>query len=219
MGMLTLDFKKEEQSELSFLFLGAHCDDIEIGAGGTVIKLAEQFPKAHFHWVVFSSSPERAKEAEASAQSFLQDIPKKCVEIKNYRDGFFPYVGIAIKEYFEKLKQQVNPDVVFTHYRDDRHQDHRVISDLTWNTYRNHLILEYEISKYDGDLGNPNFFSSLPVQHVDKKIELLLTNFQSQLDRSWFDADTFKSILRIRGVECNAPERFAEAFYCRKAVF
>lgn len=216
--MLTLEFQKKDDSALRFLFLGAHCDDIEIGVGGTVLGLAERYPGAHFHWVVFASNPLRAKEAEASAQAFLRDVPNQHIDINNFRESFFPYIGVDIKEYFEKVKQQVNPDVIFTHYRDDRHQDHRVISDLTWNTYRDHFILEYEIPKYDGDLGKPNFFSPLAKRHVDKKIELLLEHFESQSGRSWFDAETFSAILRIRGVECNAPERHAEAFFCRKGL-
>jgi LmbE family N-acetylglucosaminyl deacetylase len=216
--MLTLGFQKKDDSALRFLFLGAHCDDIEIGAGGTVLGLAERHPEAHFHWVVFASNPGRAKEAEASAEAFLGDVANRHIEINSFRESFFPYIGADIKAHFENIKQRVNPDVIFTHYRDDRHQDHRVISDLTWNTYRDHFILEYEIPKYDGDLGRPNVFSALATRHLEKKIELLLTHFESQADRSWFDAETFRAILRIRGVECNAPERHAEAFFCRKGM-
>lgn len=216
--MLTLGFQKKDDSALHFLFLGAHCDDIEIGVGGTVLELAGRYPRAHFHWVVFASNPLRAQEAEASAQAFLRDVPNRHIQINGFKESFFPYIGAEIKEHFESIKQQVNPDVVFTHYRDDRHQDHRVISDLTWNTYRDHFILEYEIPKYDGDLGRPNFFSPLSGRTVEKKVELLLEHFESQRGRSWFDAETFRAILRLRGVECNAPERHAEAFFCRKAL-
>ena len=218
--MLRLGLEKKARGALHFLLLGAHCDYIEIGAGGTVLALVERFPEAHFDWVVFSSNPVRAEEAEASAREFLRDVKKEnlSIEINLFRESFFPYLGSQIKEHFEAIKQRIDPDVIFTHYREDRHQDHRLISDLTWNTFRDHFILEYEIPKYDGDLGRPNLFSPLSKHLVDRKIELLLEHFQSQAGRTWFDADTFKSISRIRGVECNAPEHHAEAFFCRKGV-
>ncbi len=214
--MWRLEFQEEGAAPLRFLLLGAHCDDIEIGAGGTVLALTERYPQAHFHWVVFSSNARRAREAEASAHAFLRNAENRHVEINEFRESFFPYIGKEIKERFEQMKDEVDPHVIFTHFRDDRHQDHRLISDLTWNTYRDHLILEYEIPKYDGDLGSPNFFTPLERRQVDRKIELLLTHFRSQRDQQWFEADTFRAILRIRGVECNAPEGHAEAFFCRK---
>lgn len=216
--MLSFEFPGERAAPRRFLLLGAHCDDIEIGAGGTVLSLVERYPRAHFHWIVFSSNATRGMEAEASAQSFLQNAEHRHIEVHEFRESFFPYIGNDIKEQFEKLKQQIAPDVIFTHFRGDRHQDHRLIADLTWNTYRDHLILEYEIPKYDGDLGQPNFFSALKRRHVDRKVELLLAHFRSQRERDWFDAETFRAILRIRGMECNAPERHAEAFFCRKAM-
>lgn len=216
--MLALRLEEKDAGALRFLFLGAHCDDIEIGAGGTVLRLVSRYPEAHFHWVTFASNPLRAQEAEASARAFLGDTKNARIEIRAFKESFFPYIGAEIKAYFEQIKQQGNPDLVFTHFRDDRHQDHRLISDLTWNTFRDHFILEYEIPKYDGDLGTPNFFSPLSEKVAEQKIQLLLESFPSQAQRGWFDAETFKGILRLRGMECNAVERYAEAFYCRKAT-
>ena len=198
--------------------LGAHPDDIEIGCGGTILKLAETFPALEFYWVVFSATPQRAQEATASANMFLEDIQTKKIVIKNFRDGFFPYIGQDIKEYFEQLKQEFSPDLIFTHYRNDLHQDHRLISDLTWNTYRDHLILEYEIPKYDGDLGHPNFFVHLDEALCRKKVQHLFDGFPTQHNNHWFTKETFLSILRLRGVESNASAKYAEAFHCRKLI-
>jgi len=153
-----------------------------------------------------------------SAESFLADAQHKNIVVQSFRDGFFPYVGGAIKEFFEDLKRTVAPDVIFTHYRHDLHQDHRLVSELTWNTYRDHLILEYEIVKYDGDIGTPNVFVHLDEATCLKKIKLLMDCFQSQRDKDWFTPDTFMSLMRIRGIESRAPEKYAEAFYCRKVV-
>jgi LmbE family N-acetylglucosaminyl deacetylase len=199
------------------LLLGAHADDIEIGCGGTVLRLAEQRGLS-VRWVVFSATPERAQEARASAAEFLEGL-EATVVVRDYRDGYLPWSGAAIKEEFEALKREFVPDLIFTHYRNDLHQDHRLVSELTWNTWRNHLILEYEIPKFDGDFGSPNFFSALPVATVERKIDVLLRHFQSQAGRQWFTPDLFRAVARIRGMECAAPEALAEAFYCRKAVF
>jgi len=214
--MLKLNFN---HSIGTVLCLGAHCDDIEIGCGGTLLKLMETDPNIRFHWVVFSSDSQRAREASESAHLYLEPAREQKIVIKNFRDSFFPYLGMEIKEYFEQLKQDFSPDLIFTHYRGDLHQDHRLISDLTWNTFRNHLILEYEIPKYDGDLGSPNFFVHLDESICHKKIEYLLDRFKTQADKQWFTEDTFLSILRLRGIESNAPSKYAEAFYCRKMVF
>lgn len=202
----------------SILCLGAHCDDIEIGCGGTLLRLLEENPDAHVRWVVFSSDPVRAAEARRSAQEFLATARSKQVIVKDFRNGFFPYVGASIKEYFEQLKQEVAPDVVFTHYRNDLHQDHRVIGELAWNTFRNHFILEYEVPKYDGDLGAPNFFVPLPAAHCQRKIDALMRCFVSQRSKHWFAPETFYALLRLRGVESSSPSGYAEAFYCRKAM-
>ena len=213
-----LKFKLNEAEPIHILCLGAHSDDIEIGCGGTILKLIETYPNIICNWVVFSSNSQREGEAYESASRFLKNAKEKNIIIKHFRDGFFPFTGIEIKEYFEELKQDFQPDIVFTHYRNDSHQDHRLISDLTWNTFRNHLILEYEIPKYDGDLGSPNFFVQLDELICHEKINYIIDSFKSQKGKQWFTEDTFLSILRIRGIESNAPNKYAEAFYCRKVV-
>jgi len=200
------------------LCLGAHPDDIEIGCGGTVLALTEQFRNVAVDWVVFSSTPEREREARASADAFLAAAKENTVMVKSFRDGFFPYVGGEIKEEFERLKLAYAPDLILTHYRHDLHQDHRLISELTWNTFRNHLILEYEIPKYDGDLGAPNLFLPLDESTCWRKIDYILDAFRSQADKPWFSRDVFTAILRLRGMEANSPTAYAEGFYCRKAV-
>jgi len=217
--MLKVNLGENADAVYKLLCLGSHCDDIEIGCGGTILKLIKTYQNIIIYWVVFSSNAQREKEANASADKFLANVKNKKILIKNFKDGFFPFIGAEIKEDFEQLKHDINPDLVLTHYRNDAHQDHRLISDLTWNTFRNHLILEYEIPKYDGDLGNPNFFVHLDKTVCQKKIDHLLTSFESQRNKHWFTEETFMSILRLRGVEANAPEKYAEAFYCRKIVF
>jgi len=200
------------------LCIGAHCDDIEIGCGGTLLRLSERYPQLRVHWVVLSSSPVRAAEAQESAARFLRKVRHKEVVIKDFRNSFFPFVGAEIKEFFEQVKRQVEPDLVLTHARTDLHQDHRLTSELTLNSFRDHLILEYEIPKYDGDLGAPNFFMPLDQRHTDEKVDCLLECFVSQRDKHWFTRDLFVALMRLRGMECNSPSGFAEAFYCRKAV-
>jgi LmbE family N-acetylglucosaminyl deacetylase len=217
--MLHLQFPQHKGRTLTILCLGAHSDDIEIGCGGTILKLIEEYQHIEFYWVVFSSGKRRREEAEESARAFLKAAKQKTIIVKQFRDGFFPYSGRAIKTYFEDLKKMVDPDVIFTHYRSDLHQDHRVISDLTWNTFRNHVILEYEIPKYDGDMGCPNVFVHLKETICRQKIGNILKHFKSQRANQWFDQETFGSFLRLRGVESNAPSKYAEAFYCRKIVF
>jgi LmbE family N-acetylglucosaminyl deacetylase len=202
---------------LRLLCLGAHCDDIEIGCGGTILKLAGE-RKIEIRWVIFSADDQREREAFQSAKSFLGNLADSNVIIHRFRNGFFPYDGGEIKERVEQLKTEFSPDVILTHYRHDLHQDHRLVSELTWNTFRNHLILEYEIPKYDGDLGSPNFFVPLDESICRRKIEYILSAFRSQSDKQWFSRDVFSSILRLRGVEANAPSGRAEAFYCRKAI-
>jgi LmbE family N-acetylglucosaminyl deacetylase len=216
--MLKVLFDRQPNSSYQILCLGAHSDDIEIGCGGTLLKLINSDPNVMVYWVVLGANGQREVEAYQSADSFLSGIDRKQVMVKGFRDGFFPYLGMEIKEYFEELKRDISPDLILTHYRDDRHQDHRLISDLTWNTFRDHLILEYEIPKYDGDLGSPNFFVHLNESICSKKIGHLFEHFSTQANRSWFTEDTFRSIMRLRGIESNAPERFAEAFYARKMV-
>ena len=199
---------------INILCLGAHCDDIEIGAGGTLLRLFDDYKISSVRWVVFASNEIRKKEAIASAEMFLTNIKNKEIIIQSYRDGFLPFLAIEVKNYFETIKQEYNPDLIFTHYRNDRHQDHRLVSDLTWNTWRNHLILEYEIPKYDGDLGIPNFYVPLKEIYINKKTSILMKTFKSQFSKHWFDSDTFKALPRLRGME--SATVFAEAFYSRK---
>jgi LmbE family N-acetylglucosaminyl deacetylase len=198
------------------LCIGAHSDDIEIGCGGTLLKLIDLYPNLTIYWVVLGASGQREQEAVASARQLMKDVQHKQIIIKGFRDGFFPYLGMEIKQCFEELKREVTPDLILTHYRHDRHQDHRLISDLTWNTFRDHLIWEYEIPKYDGDLGSPNIFVHLDEVICRRKVDHLFEHFSTQADKVWFTEDTFFSILRMRGIESNA--RYAEAFYCRKTV-
>lgn len=205
-------------SPLRVLCLGAHSDDLEIGCGGTILKLTDGEAPLDVTWIVFSANEQRRREATESANVFLGRAAKRDVLVERFRDGFFPYIGGEIKEYFEALKKRVSPDLIFTHYRHDLHQDHRVISELTWNTFRNHLILEYEIPKYDGDMGSPNAFVELDEPISRRKIDTILASFQTQENRHWFSEDLFLSILRLRGMECAAPSGYAEAFYCRKMV-
>ncbi len=215
-----LKFPARRDRPLVVLCLGAHADDIEIGCGGTLLKLRESYSQARFLWVVFSSDARRKREAEKSAKELFERGDPAQIEVNSFRDGFFPYSEAeGIKEYFEGLKGRIQPDLVLTPYRRDLHQDHRLISDLTWNTFRNHLILEYEIPKYDGDLGAPNIYVSLSRTIAQRKVRHLLKTFRSQRENLWFKAATFESLLCLRGIEANAPAGYAEAFYGRKLVF
>jgi len=200
-----------------FLFIGAHSDDIEIGCGGTAVELLRQYPGARVHWVVLSASTERAKEARHAARLLLRGVEHANVVVKSFRESIFPSEVPAIKEFFEELKAST-PDVVFAHCRDELHQDHRTVGELTWNTFRNHVVLEYEIPKYDGGLGSPSVFVPLTQATVRRKIDVLMKAFPSQHGRAWFTPETFQALLRLRGIECNAPSGYAEAFYSRKLV-
>jgi len=215
--MLRLGLPSRDGEPLRILCLGAHSDDIEIGCGGTLLFLKSASALPRFHWVVFSATGRRGKEAEKAARLFTEGCDQT-VDLKGFRDGFLPYHGAEVKEFFEDLKAQVNPDLIFTHWRGDAHQDHRLISELTWNTFRDHLILEYEIPKYDGDMGRPNFFVPLEGPLHTRKVEFLIQAFESQRAKHWFREDTFLSLMRLRGMECNAPGGYAEAFYSHKLV-
>ena len=197
------------------LCLGAHSDDIEIGCGGTLLKMTKGIRNLEVRWVVFSGGGRRTLEAKRSAQEFLCHAARSKVEVRSFRTSFFPFEGRKIKEFFESLKS-FEPDLVFTHYRDDRHQDHRLLSDLSWNTFRNHVILEYEVPKFDGDLGAPNFFIPLSENLARGKVERVCRHFQTQANKHWFDQETFLALMRLRGMECCA--KYAEAFYARKIV-
>jgi len=216
--MLALPLASVPDAEFRVLCLGAHADDIEIGCGGTMLHLAATVPGAEFTWIVLSGDGTRAEEARRGAALFLRSAARAHVVVKAFRDGFFPYVGASIKEYFEELKRDQTPDVIFTHHRGDRHQDHRLVSELTWNTFRDHLILEYEVPKYDADLGAPNCYLPLDDATCREKTRHLLDAFASQRDRRWFTEDTFRGLMRVRGVECAAPGGYAEAFYAHKLV-
>lgn len=217
--MLPIGFPSAGPTPRRILLLGAHSDDIEIGCGGTLLRLLRELSDLEVRWIVFGAQGARAEEARKSARHFLRGATAKQIIVQGFRDGFFPHAWSEIKEFFEQLKGDFAPDIIFTHYRHDLHQDHRVINELTWNTFRNHLVLEYEVVKYDGDLGTPNLFVYLDAPLCRRKIDILRKCFATQNRRAWFTADTFYAMLRLRGVESNSPSRYAEAFYCRKMVF
>jgi LmbE family N-acetylglucosaminyl deacetylase len=200
------------------LCLGAHPDDIEIGCGATLLRIIDEVPKTELYWVVFSGNERRQKEATESATKFLAKVKTKKVVTKDFRDSYFPFIGEKIKDYFEELEDEFQPDIIFTHYVNDAHQDHRLISNLTWNTFRNNLVLEYEIPKYDGDLSTPNVYAHVNDFVTKRKIDLIMKCFPSQKERKWFNEETFQAILTLRGMESNSPTRYAEAFYCRKII-
>lgn len=216
--MISLCLNGSPTDTRQVLCLGCHSDDIEIGCGGTILRLAMEHPNWVFHWVVFSAIGPRGAEASESAARFLDPSRLKGPVLHTFQDGFMPFAGAEIKAAFEALKKTVSPDLIFTHNRDDAHQDHRLIAELTWNTFRNHFVLEYEIPKYDGDMGRPGVFVPLSSEVSKKKVHLIMDTFQSQQGKNWFQPETFQSLMRLRGMECNAPSGYAEAFYCRKLV-
>jgi LmbE family N-acetylglucosaminyl deacetylase len=203
---------------LTILCLGAHSDDIEIGCGGTVLRLLSERPGSRVHWIVFSADDRREEEARASAADFLREAGAHDIAVEHYRESYFPYIGDQIKDRFEVLKSGIHPDVVLTHRRDDDHQDHRTIGQLTWNSFRDHLIAEYEIPKYEGDLGHPNLYVPLTELQANRKVELLMKHFGSQRSRAWFTPETFRGLMAVRGIECNAPAGWAESHIVRKLV-
>jgi LmbE family N-acetylglucosaminyl deacetylase len=210
--MLELELHRKAQN---ILCLGAHADDIEIGCGGTLLKWISQRADLNIYWAVFSAEESRADEARASAEGILQKLSHE-IAVHSFRTSFLPFEGSKVKDCFEEIKDSFAPDIIFTHYRDDRHQDHRLLADLTWNTFRNHLVLEYEIPKYDGDLGAPNLFVTLDEELARQKVTHLCRFFQSQADKHWFAQETFLALMRLRGMEC--ASHYAEAFYCRKLL-
>jgi LmbE family N-acetylglucosaminyl deacetylase len=215
--MFTASLGGVDQPVRRILAIGAHSDDIEIGCGGTLMRLTRECPGVEVAWVVLSAQGERAVEARASAEAMLRGIDRYEIQLNEFRDGFLPYEGAAVKDCFERMKP-ISPDLVLTHYGGDAHQDHRLVSELTWNTFRDHLILEFEIPKYDGDLSRPNVFVRLDDDVACRKVRHLLEQFPSQRGKRWFSEDLFLSILRLRGMECNAPRGYAEAFHARKLV-
>jgi LmbE family N-acetylglucosaminyl deacetylase len=215
--MTPLTFAKAGQA-LNVLCLGAHSDDIEIGLGGTLLSWISSGMPVHVHWCVFSACGPRHAEAIAGATAILEGAASCKIECKEFRDGYFPYEGAAIKDWMEDLKNRIHPDVVFTHRHDDAHQDHREICRLTWNAFRNHNILEYEIPKWDGDLGQPNVYIPISEAVMERKLAVLHTAFGTQRGKDWFDAETFRGLARLRGMECRSPHRYAEAFVARKLI-
>jgi LmbE family N-acetylglucosaminyl deacetylase len=203
---------------LTILCLGAHCDDVEIGCGGTLLRLLAEHPGSTVRFAALASTPAREAETRAAAGELLAGAARADITVETFRDGYFPYEGAAIKDFFEATKRACKPDLVLTHHRHDRHQDHRFVAELTWNTFRDHLIVEYEIPKYEGDLGTPNVYVPLTPALARRKIDVLLRSFKSQASRAWFRAETFEAVLRLRGVECNAPDGLAEAFHVAKLV-
>ena len=216
--MVGLRLDARSADGLEVLCLGAHADDIEIGCGGTLLRLAREHPGLSVHWVVFSGVGDRAEEAKRGAALFLRGVARAQVVVHRFRDGFFPYEGAEIKEAFEELASRVAPAVIFTHRGEDRHQDHRLLSELTWNTFRDHLVLEYEVPKYDGDLGNPNVFVPLDAPTRDGKVSHLMDVFSTQRGKRWFSPETFLGLMRLRGVESASPTGYAEGFHVRKST-
>jgi LmbE family N-acetylglucosaminyl deacetylase len=216
--MLSLQTGRPRAAPLRVLAIGAHSDDAEIGCGGTVLKLIQDGTIAAICWVVLTGESTRADEARASAEAMLEGAPEKLILQRDFRDGFLPYQGAEVKGFFEEVKRDFSPDLILTHQRHDLHQDHRTACELTWNTFRDHFILEYEVPKYDGDMGQPNFFVTLDGDICARKIEHLMTHFGTQVGKRWFKDDLFSGLMRLRGMECNSPTSYAEAFYCRKAV-
>ena len=215
--MIPLRWPFEPGASPTILCLGAHPDDLEIGAGGTILRLARELPGCRFHWIVFGAHGARAVEAMRAASALAGDSLHTPV-LHAFPDGFFPYEGASVKQEFEAIKKAVVPSLVITHQRNDGHQDHRLIAELTWNTFRDHLILEYEVPKYDGDLGQPSFFVPLAREDCERKVSTVMDSFPSQHDKPWFRPELFMSLMRLRGMECNSPSGYAEAFYCRKVV-
>lgn len=213
-----LRFTPDLPADGTVLCLGAHCDDIEIGCGGALVELQARMPGLKFVWVLFSGEDERERETRAAAQMLMGRNANLTVTVHKFRGSYFPHQASEIKDVFEGLRRSVTPDLIFTHFLTDRHQDHRVLSELTWNTFRSHAVLEYEIPKYDGDLAYPGLFFPLSAKTVDHKIATLMECFASQRDHQWFDPELFRGLMRLRGVECNSPTRYAEAFHARKLV-
>ena len=198
------------------LAIGAHSDDLEIGCGGTVLALARANPGLAVDWVVLAAEGDRADEARRSAETLLAGAGDRSVEVHGFRDGYLPHTAAEVKDAFEDLKARVAPDLVLTHTRDDLHQDHRLVCELTWNTFRDHLVLEYEIPKWDGDTGRPNVYVPLEESVVQEKLELLGRHFETQRGKDWYDIEVFRGLMRIRGMECRSPSGYAEAFVARK---
>lgn len=215
--MLPIHFDFPADRPLRLLCLGAHPDDLEIGCGGTVLLLTARH-QVDCTWVVFSGAGPREAEARQGAAAVLERATASRITVEKFQDGFFPAQWAALKERFERIGAETAPDLILTHHRNDRHQDHRTLADLTWNTWRDHLILEYEVPKYEGDLQHPNLYIPLDAGTADRKVDILAQCFGSQQHKHWFDVETFRGLMRLRGLECRAPERYAEAFHASKVL-
>ena len=216
--MLPLRPPLDPDAPLRVLCIGAHSDDIEIGCGGTLLRLIAEVPRVAVRWLVVTADDGREAEARASAEAFLAGAEERDIDVQRFRESYLPFVAAEVKDHFEDVARACRPDIVFTHHRHDLHQDHRLVSELTWNTFRDHLVLEYEIPKWDGDLGRPNVFVPLSAAVAERKVALLLEHFATQRSRSWFDPETFEALMRLRAVECRAPAGRAEAFHGPKLV-
>ena len=214
--MLSLLPRGDPSRPLKLLCLGAHSDDLEIGCGGTVLSWLESSRPIDVTWVVLTAQGERTRETRHSAAALLRRAASVDVVLGEFRDGFLPSQYEQVKAFMESVKLRCVPDIVLTHRLEDRHQDHRLISELTWNTWRNQFVLEYEILKYEGDLGQPNVFVPLRAAIARRKAEHLMRHFGTQRSKAWFNPENFLALARIRGLECRAPEGFAEAFHARK---
>lgn len=215
--MRSLALPDAGDATLRVLALGCHSDDIEIGAGATLLHLGDVYgERLEVRWIVFAARGERGEEARASAADLLGS--RVAIDTHEFRDAYFPYSGGLVKDIFESLKGEPAPDLILTHHRQDLHQDHRLLCELTWNTFRDHLVLEYEIPKYDGDLGHPNLFVPVSEAHCRRKVDVLLRHFGTQRSRHWFTEDLFLGLMRLRGAECRSPTGYAEAFHGRKLL-
>jgi LmbE family N-acetylglucosaminyl deacetylase len=216
--VLELILGRPKGRRLEVLCVGAHCDDIEIGCGGSLLSLQQRYPSCRLHWLVLTSGSKRRKEALAAVEAFVAKPARGLTRILDLPDGLLPAHFAKVKASFEELKSEMDPDLVFTHHADDRHQDHGLVSQVTWQTFRDHLIWEYEIPKYDGDLATPNFYVPLALPLARRKVALIMDAFESQRGKPWFRSENLEAMMRIRGLECRAMSGFAEAFHCRKAV-
>jgi LmbE family N-acetylglucosaminyl deacetylase len=212
-------FDPHERRSQRVLCIGAHCDDIEIGCGGTLVALQQQARAPVFDWVVLSGTDARRRETERAMQKLVRPRSRGDLLFQDFPDGRFPSAYGEIKRFCESLKRRPAPDVILCHERDDRHQDHRIVNEMVWNTFRDHLVLEYEIPKWDGGLSQPNLYVPIRASDARTKIEALLKSYASQAGRDWFTPDTFLALLRMRGLECRSPSGLAEAFHARKLLF
>jgi len=217
--VLSLQLASRASQRLDVLCIGAHCDDIEIGCGGTLLTLQQQYPSLRIHWLILTSDARRHREALLAAESFVQPGARGEMRVHDLPDGRLPAHFAQVKAHFEDCRAAVNPDWVFSHHGADRHQDHALLSELAWQTFRDHTIWEYEIPKYDGDLVTPNVYLPVPAELAKHKAATIMKVFRSQHGKSWFRGENLLALMRLRGLECRAESGFAEAFHCRKLVF